>query len=213
MNITIFGANSSIGKYLIDLFINNNHKVTAFINKPGSIKLPSRNLKIIVGHNYDHLLVREAIENADVVINAFRPDFKLFKNTNYYVNNISNITIIKEMIGINKKRFLTISRLTDDENTGNINPFISISLNKILYKSYKKEFQDTFSLLKDSDLDWTVLRIIRTAPSRKRGQYIDYIDNKKISSFVSNYNIAYFLYDATVNGLFIKESPIISNKR
>lgn len=213
MNITIFGANSSIGKYLIDLFINNNHKVTAFINKPGSIKLPSRNLKIIVGHNYDHLLVREAIENADVVINAFRPDFKLFKNTNYYVNNISNITIIKEMIGLNKKRFLTISRLTDDENTGNINPFISISLNKILYKSYKKEFQDTFSLLKDSDLDWTVLRIIRTAPSRKRGQYIDYIDNKKISSFVSNYNIAYFLYDATVNGLFIKESPIISNKR
>lgn len=213
MNITIFGANSSIGKYLIDLFINNNHKVTAFINKPGSIKLPSRNLKIIVGHNYDHLLVREAIENADIVINAFRPDFKLFKNTNYYVNNISNITIIKEMIGLNKKRFLTISRLTDDENTGNINPFISISLNKILYKSYKKEFQDTFSLLKDSDLDWTVLRIIRTAPSRKRGQYIDYIDNKKISSFVSNYNIAYFLYDATVNGLFIKESPIISNKR
>ena len=213
MNITIFGANSSIGKYLIDLFINNNHEVTAFINKPGSIKLPSHNLKIIVGHNYDHLLVREAIENADVVINAFRPDFKLFKNTNYYVNNISNITIIKEMIGLNKKRFLTISRLTDDENTGNINPFISISLNKILYKSYKKEFQDTFSLLKDSDLDWTVLRIIRTAPSRKRGQYIDYIDNKKISSFVSNYNIAYFLYDATVNGLFIKESPIISNKR
>ena len=38
MNITIFGANSSIGKYLIDLFVNDNHNVTAFIDKPGSIK-------------------------------------------------------------------------------------------------------------------------------------------------------------------------------
>ena len=61
MNITIFGANSPIGKYLIEFFINDNHKVTAFIDKPGSIKLPSKKLNIIVGHAYDPLLVDKAI--------------------------------------------------------------------------------------------------------------------------------------------------------
>ncbi|MDY2737021.1 NAD(P)H-binding protein, partial [Intestinibacter sp.] len=78
MNVTIFGANSSIGKHLINLFIKGDHKVIAFINKPGSIKLPPSNLKIIVGHAYDHALVRSAIEDADIVINAFKPDFKIF---------------------------------------------------------------------------------------------------------------------------------------
>ena len=105
MNITIFGANSSIGKYLIDLFVNDNHNVTAFIDKPGSIKLPPKNINLIVGHAYDHLLVGDAIKNADVVINAFRPDFKVFKNNDNYANNISNKTIIEEMIKLNKKRF------------------------------------------------------------------------------------------------------------
>jgi len=214
MNVTIFGANSSIGKHLINLFIKGGHKVIAFVNKPGSIKLPPSNLKIIVGHAYDHALVRIAIEDADVVINAFKPDFKVFKNTNYYINNISNKTIIEEMIRLNKKRFITLSRLTNSSDTGNINPFIWTFLNKIQYKSYKDEFKSTLELLQKSDLDWTVLRIIRTAPSRKKGQYSYYKDqNIKLSPFVSNYNIACFLYDISIKNLFINEMPIISNKK
>ncbi|MDO5009675.1 MAG: NAD(P)H-binding protein [Intestinibacter bartlettii] len=211
MNITIFGANSSIGKYLIDLFINDNHKVTAFIDKPGSIKLPSKNLEIIVGHTYDKFLVNKAIQNSDIVINAFRPDFKILKNTNYYANNISNKTIIEEMIKANKKRFITISRLINNKNTGKSNPLISISLNNILYKCYKKDFLDTFALLNESNLDWTIVKIIRTAPSRKKGEYL-ISPNDKIGSFVSNYNIAHFIYNISINNLFINESPIISNK-
>ncbi|MGN1033166.1 MAG: NAD(P)-dependent oxidoreductase [Intestinibacter sp.] len=214
MNVTIFGANGSIGKHLINFFVKEDHKVIAFVDKPGSIKIPPSNLKIIVGHAYDHALVRNAIKDADVVINAFKPDFKLLKNTNYYVNNISNKTIIEEMIKLNKKRFITLSRLTNNIDTGNINPFIWEFLNKIQYKSYKKEFKSTLELLEKSDLDWTILRIIRTFPSRKKGQYSYYKEkNSKLSPFISNYNIAYFLYDISVNNLFINEMPIISNKK
>lgn len=211
MNITIFGANSPIGKYLIEFFINDNHKVTAFIDKPGSIKLPSKKLNIIVGHAYDPLLVDKAIKNADIVINAFRPDFKMFKNRSYYVNKISNKTIIKEMIKLDKKRFITISRLINNKNTGKINPLISISLNNILYKSYKKDFEHTFNLLEESNLNWTVIKIIHTAPSRKKGEFLTSTDDK-IGHFVSNYNIAYFIYYISINNLFINESPVISNK-
>ncbi len=211
MNITIFGANSSIGKYLIDFFINDNHKITAFIDKPGSIKLPPKNIEIIVGHTYDHLLVKKAIQNADIVINAFRPDFKIFKNTTYYANNISNKTIIEEMIKSNKKRFIAISRLINNNNTGKSNPLIYIQLNNILYKSYKKDFDNTLMLLKESNLDWTVIRLIRTAPSRKKGEYLTSF-NDKVGYFVSNYNIASFIYDISINNLFINECPIISNK-
>lgn len=211
MNVTIFGANSSIGKYLIDLFVNDNHNVTAFIDKPGSIKLPPKNINLIVGHTYDRLLVGDAIKNADVVINAFRPDFKVFKDNDHYANNISNKTIIEEMIKLNKKRFITISRAMNNSAVGKSNHLASISLNKILYKSYKKEFKDTLDILYNSNLDWTVLRIIRTLPSRKKGEYL--ISNKnKVGSFVSNYNIAYFLYNASVNKDFVRECVVISNK-
>lgn len=211
MNITIFGANSSIGKYLIDLFVNDNHNVTAFIDKPGSIKLPPKNINLIVGHTYDHLLVRDAIKNADIVINAFRPDFKIFKNNNYYANNISNKTIIEEMIKLNKKRFITISRAMNNRDLEKSNNLALIYLNKILYKSYKKDFKETLDILYNSNLDWTVLRIIRTLPSRKKGEYL--VSNKnKVGSFVSNYNIAYFLYNASVNKDFVRECIVISNK-
>lgn len=212
MNVTIFGANSSIGKHLIDIFIKNDHKVTAFVNKPGSIKVPPSNLKIIVGHIYDNKIVKNAIQDADVIINTFKPEFKILKNTGYYVNNISNKTIIEEMISLDKKRFITLSRLTDNKNTGNINPFLSIFFNKILYKSYKEEFNSTRELLEKSNLDWTILRIIRTAPSRKK-DYAIYKENNKIGSFVSNYNIARFLYDISVDNSFVRELPIISNKK
>lgn len=94
---------------------------------------------------------------------------------------------------------------------GKSNHLASISLNKILYKSYKKEFKDTLDILYNSNLDWTVLRIIRTLPSRKKGEYL--VSNKnKVGSFVSNYNIAYFLYNASVNKDFVRECVVISNK-
>ncbi len=72
------------------------------------------------------------------------------------------------MIKLDKKRFITISRLINNKNTGKINPLISISLNNILYKSYKKDFEHTFNLLEESNLNWTVIKIIHTAPSRKK---------------------------------------------
>ena len=211
MNVTIFGANSSIGKYLIDLFVNDNHNVTAFIDKPGSIKLPPKNINLIVGHTYDRLLVGDAIKNADVVINAFRPDFKVFKDNDHYANNISNKTIIEEMIKLNKKRFITISRAMNNSAVGKSNHLASISLNKILYKSYKKDFKCTLDILYNSNLDWTVLRVIRTLPSRKKGEYLVSTQNK-VSPFVSNYNIAYFLYNTSINKAFIRECVVISNK-
>lgn len=209
MNITIFGANSAIGKYLIDFFVNDNHCVTAFIDKPGSIKLPPKNINLIVGHAYDNLLVKDAIKNADVVINAFKPTFKIFKNNNYYANNISNKTIIEEMIKLNKKRFITISRVTDNKDINN-SYLGAVSLNKILYKSYKKDFKETFDTLYNSSLDWTILKIIQNFPSRNKNYLVS--TQNKIKPFVSNYNIAHFLYDASINKKFIRECVIISNK-
>ena len=126
-------------------------------------------------------------------------------------NNISNKTIIEEMIKLNKKRFITISRAMDNNAVGKSNHLASISLNKILYKSYKKDFKCTLDILYNSNLDWTVLRVIRTLPSRKKGEYLVSTQNK-VSSFVSNYNIAYFLYNTSINKAFIRECVVISNK-
>ncbi len=115
------------------------------------------------------------------------------------------------MIKLNKKRFITISRAMDNNAVGKSNHLASISLNKILYKSYKKDFKCTLDILYNSNLDWTVLRVIRTLPSRKKGEYLVSTQNK-VSSFVSNYNIAYFLYNTSINKAFIRECVVISNK-
>ena len=115
------------------------------------------------------------------------------------------------MIKLNKKRFITISRAMDNNSVGKSNHLASISLNKILYKSYKKDFKCTLDILYNSNLDWTVLRVIRTLPSRKKGEYLVSTQNK-VSSFVSNYNIACFLYKTSINKAFIRECVVISNK-
>ena len=115
------------------------------------------------------------------------------------------------MIKKNKKRFITISRAIDNNAVGKSNHLASISHNKILYKSYKKDFKCTLDILYNSNLDWTVLRVIRTLPSRKKGEYLVSTQNK-VSSFVSNYNIACFLYNTSINKAFIRECVVISNK-
>lgn len=204
MNVTIFGANSTVGKYLADLFIENNHSVTAFVNKPGSIKLPDSSLKIIVGHNYDKMLVRNAIKDADIVINAYIPEFKLFTNRRYFANNISNETIIKEMIDLNKKRFITFSRATSSDK---LNPFTY--LNKLLYKSFVDEFKLTYSLLESSNSDWTIVDIIRTNSANKKSDFTYDFS----SSFISNINLAYAVYEIASKGLFKGEKIAVSNKK
>lgn len=213
MNVTIFGAESYIGRYLMNLFAINNHSVIAFVNKPGQIRLPPTNVRIMVGHNNDNSLVKNAISNSDIVINAYKPTIKFFKDKRYYINRISNKTIIEEMEKLDKKRFITISRLMNVKHNQHKSFFTSVLINKLLYKNYKKEFLNTEKLLKDSNLDWTILKIIHTASSNKKGifRYNDG-DNKKIHRFLSDYNAACFLYKIATEDLFVKDIAIASNK-
>lgn len=210
MNITVFGAESYIGRYLINIFSINHHNVIAFVNKPGEIRLPPKNVKIMVGHNYDNGLVKNAISNSDIIINAYKPIVKFIKNKKSYINSISNKTIIEEMINLDKKRFITISRLVDNNHNLNKSFFMPVLINKFLYRSFKNEFLTTETLLKDSNLNWTIVKIIHSASCNSRGLYE--FDNNKVSCYLSDYNAACFIYKIATEDLYFKESVIASNK-
>lgn len=69
MNITIFGANGGIGKFVTKLAIDKGHNVTAVL-RPNSKMIEKMRMDVIYAELHQQDQINKAIENADVIINA-----------------------------------------------------------------------------------------------------------------------------------------------
>ena len=66
-------------------------------------------------------------------------------------------------------------------------------------------------VIKSSDIDWTVIRIMSPNNKPSSGGYDIFVGQGKAKLSVSRENVAKFFYEVAENGTYIKEMPIVFN--
>ncbi|RPK31373.1 SDR family NAD(P)-dependent oxidoreductase [Paenibacillus xylanexedens] len=122
--------------------------------------------------------------------------------------------MIRAMNKLNKKRFITLATpaLQSDDDKKNMSTILPGVLAKVLLPNGYAEMKRMEGMIKESNLDWTVVRIIN--PNVKyTGQTYDFSfgDNSAKLS-VSRENVAKFMYSAARDNQLIRKMPIIYNK-
>jgi len=183
-NILIIGAGGGIGRQSVDLALKANHHVTAILRDPAKLALTHPNLTIIKGDIFHPETFQQYLPAADLVISAIGVSgggFGSDKPTTLY--SAGNATLIKAMEQAGTRRVFFISASAIEISP--VLPFyVRFAEKYIVQKLLRHMYADLRQMeafIKDSDLDWTIIRPPQLSDKTVTGHY-----RTAINTFLKN---------------------------
>jgi putative NADH-flavin reductase len=209
MKITIFGASGRIGGHLVSWAASAGHDVHALARHPGS--LPRRDgLTVTGGDVLDPADVAEVISGADAVLSALGPrGLDGFRKTELLAPAAANI-----VAGMNKTGAHRLICVSAAGAFISADPDVAWLVRAILPRVFARAFADVRRMeqvVRDSDLDWTLVRPVRLVNSGPRGNYRVQADlPPKGARTVARADVADFIGAALTDGGYLRQSPALA---
>ena len=166
MKVVVFGAQGGIGTQVVEQALTAGHEVTAIVRRPLEVKLQHERLQVIKGDVLEPATIREAIVGKDAVVSAL--GVRSRAPTTLYSQGVANI--IQAMQAAHVRRLMCVS-------ASGIDPgplWQRLFAKPILWLILKEMYSDLVrmeTVVKASDLDWTILRPPGFTNGPRTGRY------------------------------------------
>lgn len=153
MKLAIFGATGKTGIELVKQALEDGHTVTAFVRDPARLEIQHGNLTTMIGDVFDTETVAEAVKGQDAVICSLGSND--LKKTTVRTTGTENIISAMKAHGV--KRLFAVTAMGVGESWDTLS-----SINKfffaVLLKSSRVDHEAQEAAIKESGLDWTIVR-------------------------------------------------------
>lgn len=160
MNIVVFGANGATGRRLTNEALAKGHTVTAVTRHPESFPLHHVQLRVMQGDVFDRASVERAVAGQDAVLSTLGVPFSRRPIT-VYSEGIAHIVRAMDHYGVRRLVCVSSSATDGAHDTGGgfifdkvLQPLIISTIGQTTYADMRR----MESLVKQSDLDWTIVR-------------------------------------------------------
>jgi len=213
MKLTIFGASGAIGRKVTALALGSGDRVTAYVRRAGSLE-KNENLSVIVGQLTDQFLIEKAVRDADVVISTLGPEMDISRKNKGTPVGDGHELIVNVMERLGKKRFVTLATpsVHSDDDAGNFSTVVPPLLAKLVLPNAYRDMKKIEKVIKNSTLDWTVVRIINPNLRHRSSCYNVSLGDKPSKIGVSRDNAAAFIYKVAHDNSYIRKMPIVFNE-
>ena len=208
MKVTIFGADGRTGVEVVRYAKMRGLDVVAFVFSPNSNKYFPSGVEIKVGNVIDYTSVIDAIRGSDAVISALGH----IKGSDPLMQTKGMINITKAMTELDVKRVLSMTGTGAREKTDHPSVIDSV-LNffvKLIDPDRINDGIEHVNVLKNSNLDWTLVRVLKLSNS------VDEVSDYKLSDggpaelHTSRKKVAKVLVDLIDDEKYIGKLPVIS---
>lgn len=208
MNIIVFGATGTVGKEIVKQALEKGYYVTAFLRNPGKMTfLNHPNLRVYTGDVTNAEEVKNAVKNHDAVFCALG-DGRVGK-----IRALGTLNIIHAMNSVAVRKLICLSTLGIGDSYGNLN-FIwkHIMFGMLLKKAFNDhKLQEEY--IRNSDLDYTIVRPSALTDGAITGGYAIGFDEKykKLNLKISRADVADFMLRQLHREDYLKKAVSISN--
>lgn len=193
MKLLILGATGDTGKELVTQALEQGHIVTAFTRNPADVIKKHDSLSVMQGNILDYTSVQGAVKGQDAVLSAL--GIRILKKNTIISDGTGNIINAMEKYGV--KRFICMSSIgvgnsiQQKKGLGFLYNYIMIPF--VLKNMFSdKKVQET--CIKESDLNWTIIRPVILTKGKKTGKAKCYsYDDINIKAKISRADVAYFM--------------------
>ena|ERR1035437_7521818 len=178
-NIIVFGASGGTGLEVVAQLLEAGHHVTVLLRHPDKFSIRHEQLRIIQGDVLQPLTFENLFFGVDVVISCLGSRNR--EPTTVYSEGVTNILNEMQKVDVTRIICLSAGGVVVPPNATFIMKFV---IKYILQRLFKYSYADMLKMetvLKNSDLNWTVIRPPRLLNGDKTGIYRtitnDYLPN------------------------------------
>jgi putative NADH-flavin reductase len=154
MRVAVLGATGGIGKELIKKALAAGHTVTAIARNPDALEIFSGSVQIRTGNLLDQEEMTAALQGQDAVLSGFGPRVPIAKSDAHLLRDFGNsLTFAMRTSNVRRLVLISTAFLFKDSI---IPPTYLIG--KLFFPTVVSDSADLESLIRQSNLDWTIVR-------------------------------------------------------
>lgn len=206
MNVVIFGATGSVGKHLVDQSLASGASVTAVVRDRSKITRTDSDLKVVEADVViDDFRLRRAVDGADAVVIALGDGIR------GRVRAVGTKNIINAMNDRGVARLICQSTLGAGDSYGNLN-WLWRFIFRVPLRGAMADHMLQESHVRQSDLDWTIVRPAAFTDGDRTGQYRHGFDRSTtdLTLKISRADVADFIIRQFRALDYLRATPAIS---
>lgn len=208
MKLLIFGSTGGTGRQVVAQALEQGHAVTAFARNPVKLDLQHSNLQVFQGDVLDLPSVEQAVQGQDAVICVLGAGQKLTG----MVRSQGTRHIIQAMEKAGVRRLICQSTLGAGDSRGSLNFFWKYVMFGFLLRNVLVEHERQENEVKQSHLDWTIVRPSSFVDGERTGQYRHGFPGSDRTSQlkISRADVADFLLKQLTDNSYLGKTPSLS---
>ena len=206
MNLLIIGGTGKTGQELVKQGLAQGHVITVLVRNPDKLKFDNPRLKIIKGNVLDPNSVETAIQGQDAVLSALGHK-RFFIKTNILSEGTKNIINAMEKAHI--RRFICITSLGINDSRFRLGLYYSLFVIPFILFFYFLDKSKQEKIIKQSGLDWTIVRPGQLTNGKKRTKYKHgtNVGHYIFTKMISRADVAHFMLNQIQDKTYLHKTP------
>ncbi|MBN2045364.1 MAG: SDR family oxidoreductase [Anaerolineales bacterium] len=207
MKLAIFGVTGKTGLEITKQALEQGHQITAFVRDPSRLGVQDEQIKVVVGDVYDQASVALAVGGQDAVICVLGAGRELKKTT---LRSTGTQHIISGMKAHGVKRLIVVTAMGVGESWDTLSPMNKLFFATVL-KSARDDHENQETAVKQSGLDWTIIRPSGLTDMPRTGVYQVGEKIRAGSSQIARADVADLILKELVGNALIGKAVTITN--
>ena len=206
-SLLVFGSTGGMGRQLVNQALERGHTVTAFARDATKVDIKHDNLQVAQGDAMDPASVETAVRGHEAVLCSLGAGLKRNLIRSEGTRNIINAM---EKAGV--RRFICQSTLGAGDSRGNLNFWWKYIMFGLLLRPMHADHERQESYVKQSDLDWTIVRPGSFTDGEPTGQYRHGFPaaDKTTKLKISRADVADFMLKQLTDDTYLHKTPGLS---
>ncbi len=168
MRLIVFGASGGTGREIVKQGLERGHDVTAFVRNPAKLKLSHERLRVTRGDVLDAASVHAAMAGHDAALVAVGHRRYLGPSS---ILSQGTLNIVAAMKHHGVRRIVCETALGVGDSTGRLGLYYTLFVIPVILPFYWYDKGRQERIVRESDLEWVIVRPGQLTNGRKRGQY------------------------------------------
>lgn len=209
MRILVIGGTRGVGREVVQQALERGHQVVALARKPSKVKIQDARLSVAEGDVMKPEALDAAMANVDAVVCALGHR-RWLGPSNTLSEGTRNLVRAMEKHGV--KRFVVVTSLGVGDSTGRLGVYYTLFTIPFILPFYWYDKGRQERIVRDSSLDWVIVRPGQLTNGRKRGVYKHgpRVGNFVWSVSISRADVADFMLNQLGETPYLRQAPGLS---
>jgi putative NADH-flavin reductase len=206
VKVLIIGATGATGRVLMREALEQGHEVTALARNPSALAPEDHRPRVLQGNALDASEVEAAVAGQDAVLSALGT--RSTRPTTLFSQSTHNLISAMNKHGV--RRLVCISGIGAGESKGHVGFLYDRIMLPFVVKNIYEDKNRQEEAIKQSDLEWVIVRPARLTDEAAKGEYRVYLGGSYTAKTISRADVAAFMLAQLTDETYVHKMPVIS---